>query len=107
MDKDKLYEQCVVCGKGIADGVEIHADHIKPKDRGGDNSIENGQTLCTQCNNIKRNYSQSEAGKKYLIKIYKQALANGDQKMIKFCQDIFDVYDRHEINGHIERPNGR
>jgi hypothetical protein len=109
--KQKIFERdnfrCVWCSRGPADGIEIHADHKKSKDKGGDNSIENGQTLCTQCNNIKRNYSQSEAGKKYFIKIYKQALANGDQKMIKFCQDIFDVYDRHEINGHIERPNGR
>jgi len=27
--------KCVICGRGKADGVEIHADHIKPKDLGG------------------------------------------------------------------------
>src|SRR3989338_5248839 len=27
--------RCVVCGRGKADGVEIHADHIKPKELGG------------------------------------------------------------------------
>jgi len=99
--------RCVVCGKGKADGVEIHADHMKPKNRGGDNSVENGQTLCTQHNNIKKNYSQTEAGKRYFIKIYEQALASNDQNMIRFCKDVFDAYDRHGINEHIRRPNGR
>jgi len=28
-------------------------------------------------------------------------------RMIKFCKDIFDVYDKHRINGHISRPNGK
>ena len=51
--------RCVICGRGINDGVEICADHIKPKDKGGDNSIDNGQTLCTEHNLIKKNYSQT------------------------------------------------
>lgn len=109
--KEKIFERdnhrCVVCGKGRADGVQIHADHIKPKNKGGDSSIDNGQTLCTQHNNIKKNYSQTEAGKRYFIKIYNQAVANGDKKMVKFCKDVFDIYDKHKINGHIKRPNGK
>lgn len=99
--------QCVVCGRGIADGVELCADHVKAKDKGGDNSIENGQTLCMEHNLMKKNYSQTEAGKRYFIKIYKQASANSDNRMVKFCRDVFDIYDKHRINGHIKRPNGR
>ncbi|MBI5133359.1 MAG: HNH endonuclease [Thaumarchaeota archaeon] len=38
----------VVCARGISDGVEIHADHIKPKDLGGNAEIINGQTLCAR-----------------------------------------------------------
>ena len=49
-DREAIFERdgrrCVVCGRGEADGVTIAADHIKPKDRGGTNTIENGQTLC-------------------------------------------------------------
>jgi len=99
--------QCVICGRREADGVEICADHMKPKDKGGDNSIENGQTLCMEHNLMKKNYSQSEAGKRYFIKIYEKAIVNGDKKMIKFCKDVFDIYDKHGINGHVKRPNGR
>lgn len=99
--------RCVVCGRGIADGVELCADHKKPKDKGGDNSINNGQILCMEHNLMKKNYSQTEAGKRYFIKMYEQAIAGGDNKMLKFCKDVFDVYDKHRINGHISRPNGR
>jgi predicted restriction endonuclease len=109
--KRQIFERdnyrCVVCGRGIPDGVELCVDHIKPKDKGGNNSISNGQTLCMEHNLIKKNYSQTEAGKRYFIKIYKQAIASGDKKMMKFCKDVFDVYDKHRINGHIKRPNGK
>jgi predicted restriction endonuclease len=52
--KEEIFKRdnyrCVVCGKGRADGVEIQADHIKPKELGGKAEIENGQTLCAQHN---------------------------------------------------------
>lgn len=99
--------RCVVCGRGTVDGIELCADHIKPKDRGGDNSIDNGQTLCMEHNLMKKNYSQTEAGKRYFTKIYEQAMVSDDEKMIKFCKDVFDIYDEYKINGHISRPNGR
>jgi hypothetical protein len=96
--------RCVVCGRGRADGVEICADHRVPKDKGGLNTVENGQTLCTEHNLIKKNYSATEAGKRYFIKLYEQAVAKSDQRMMKFCNDVFDVYDRHGIDRHIPRP---
>lgn len=99
--------RCVVCGRGKDDGVELCVDHIKPKDKGGDNSIDNGQTLCMKHNLIKKNYSQTEAGKKYFIKMYKSAVIKKDGKMIEFCKNIFDIFDKHQINGHIKRPNGK
>ena len=97
--------KCVLCGRGPKDGVEICADHRKPKDKGGTNTIENGETLCMECNLMKKNYSQTEAGKKYFINIYKQAIAAKDRRVINFCKCVFDCYDRHRINGHIQRPN--
>lgn len=39
--------------------------------------------------------------------MYEQAINNNDKKLIKFCEDVFDIYDKHEINGHIKRPNGK
>jgi len=99
--------RCVVCGRGKNDGVELVVDHIKPKDKGGINEIDNGQTLCMEHNLLKKNYSQTEAGKRYFIKMYEKAIAEDDEKMINFCKCVFDCYDKHGINGHIPRPNGK
>ncbi len=108
--KEKIFERdgykCVFCGRGVADGIEICADHKKPKDKGGDNSIDNGQTLCMEHNLMKKNYSQTEAGKKFFINMYRTAVNINDQQMIDFCKCVFECYDVHEINGHIPRPNG-
>lgn len=50
-----IYERdglkCLKCG--AKDGLTI--DHIVPRSKGGDNSKDNLQTLCEQCNNEKGN----------------------------------------------------
>ena len=48
--------KCVICGRGLKDGVELHIDHIKAKDFGGEAILENGQTLCAQHNILKKNF---------------------------------------------------
>lgn len=107
--KQAIFERdgykCKVCGLGREDGVEIAADHKIPRSKNGKNTLENGQTLCIQHNNLKKNYSQTEAGKKYFIEIYNTAVANDDQLMIAFCKSVFDAYDKHYVNGHIPRPD--
>ena len=107
--KNKIFGRdnykCVVCGRGVGDGVEICVDHKVPKDKGGTDTIDNGQTLCTEHNLLKKNYSQTEFGKRFLIKLYKDAVRNNDEKIVRFCQEIFDVYDKYGVNGHISRPN--
>jgi hypothetical protein len=94
--------KCVICGRGVQEGLEIHADHIKPKDKGGKAEIENGQTLCSEHNFKKKNYSGTETGKKMFMRLHAQAKSLGDQKLTDFCQDILKVYQEHDINGHIE-----
>lgn len=94
--------KCVVCGKGIKDGVELHADHIKPKDKGGKATIENGQTLCSQHNFIKKNLNQTETGKKLFIRLYELAKKENNKPLIKFCSEILEVYEKNKINGHIK-----
>jgi hypothetical protein len=55
---------------------------------------------------LKKKYSQTEAGKRFFTKIYESAIANGDERMVRFCKEIFDIYDKEGINSHIPRPNG-
>lgn len=66
--------QCVVCGQGEKQGMELHADHIKPKHLGGTATIENGQTLCSQHNFLKKNLQQTETGKKMFMRLYELSL---------------------------------
>lgn len=94
--------KCVMCGKGKKEGIEIHADHIKPKDLGGKATLENGQALCSAHNFLKKNLKQTETGKKMFIRLYELAKISGDQGLIKFCTDILEVFEKNDINGHIE-----
>ena len=44
--------KCCICGKSPAtsSGVTLHIDHIKPWSKGGESTIDNLQTLCSECN---------------------------------------------------------
>jgi len=93
--------KCVICGRGKKDGVELHVDHIKPRYLGGKSTIENGQTLCAQHNFIKKTLKQTETGKKMFIRLYELAKKEGEEKLKKFCEEILNVYEKYNINGHI------
>ena len=94
--------RCVICGKGLTDGIELHVDHIKPKELGGEAAVENGQTLCAPHNIQKKKYKQTETGKKMFIRLYELAKKGGDQKLSCFCKDVLKTFEQHDINGHIE-----
>ena len=103
--KEQIFKRdnyrCVICGRGRADGVEIQADHIKPKELGGKAELENGQTLCAQHNFQKKYYKQTETGKRMFIRLYELAKKNNDKELLKFCEDVLKVYEKNNINGHI------
>jgi len=103
--KEEIFKKdnyrCVVCGKSRADGVEIQADHIKPKELDGKAEIENGQTLCAQHNFQKKYYKQTETGKRMFIRLYELTKKNKDKALIKFCEEVLKVYEKNDINGHI------
>lgn len=93
--------KCVICGMGIREGVELHVDHVKPKDLGGKATLENGQTLCSKHNFLKKNLKQTETGKKMFIRMLDTARQENETEMIDFLEDVLAVYEKHNINGHI------
>lgn len=103
--KKKILEKdgykCVVCGKGEREGVELHIDHIIPKDKGGKATIENGQTLCSQHNFLKKNLNQTETAKKMFVHLYELTKAKGEVTLNQFSADILNVFEKYGINGHI------
>jgi len=94
--------KCVVCGYGKREGVELHIDHIKPKDKGGKSTIENGQVLCLEHYLLKKNLSQTEIGKKMFLRLYEVAKKENNQEFIDFCVQILETFEKHNINGHIK-----
>lgn len=94
--------KCVICGKGRKEGLELHIDHIKPKDLGGKATLSNGQTLCAPHNFKKKNFKQTETGKKMFIRLYEMAKEIGDKETMIFCAQILQVFEDNNVNGHIE-----
>jgi hypothetical protein len=94
--------RCVICGKGVKEGVELQVDHIKPKDLSGKATLDNGQTLCAQHNFQKKNYKQTETGKRMFIRLLSAAREIEDANTIAFCEAILKTYEAFNINGHIE-----
>ena len=94
--------KCVICGKGEKEGMELHVDHIRPQDLGGEATLENGQTLCSQHNMLKKNLKQTETGKRMFIRLHEFAVSEGDETLRDFCAEILSTYDKYDINSHIK-----
>jgi hypothetical protein len=50
----------------------------------------------------KKNYNQTETGKKMFINLYELAKKEKDKELLNFCKDILKTFKKHKINGHIE-----
>jgi len=89
--------KCVICGKGLADGVELQVDHIKPRSRGGDGSLDNGQTLCSSHNYRKKDLDQISMGADMFKRLKKlserdQATNAEAKRVTDFCSRILEIY---------------
>ena len=104
--KKQIFEKdghrCVQCGRRQDEGFELHADHRVPKDKGGKANVDNGQTLCSVCNFRKKNYGQTESGKKMFLRLWETANKIDDEKTKNFLVKVLSAYEEFDINGHIE-----
>ena len=97
--------RCAMCGVTEDEGAHLHADHIVPRSKGGKAEVDNGQVLCSQHNNLKKNYGQTETCKRMYKVLYDKAVELDDTAMREFIEDVMQVYDQHNINSHIDwRP---
>lgn len=94
--------KCAVCGRHGGSGVELHVDHLRPKDQGGKATLNNGQVLCGEHNYRKKNFGQTEMAKKMFLNLYEKAKADGDEKVLRLCTKILTAYEEEDVNGHIE-----
>ncbi len=95
--------RCVVCGFGKADGREIHVDHIIPREKGGEGSISNGQTLCASHNYRKKVLNQRDFGYK-LFSDWQRRLSDDKSsdperlRLLSFCNEVLRLYAQHDID---------
>lgn len=58
--------KCVLCGKTPADGILLEVDHIIEYEDGGKTTLENGQTLCSDCNKGKSAFKKISSSDEYV-----------------------------------------
>lgn len=98
--KEKIFKRdnyrCVVCGNGLHNGYEIHADHIQPQAKGGKSTLENGQTLCSEHNLMKKRYGLIDFLGKYSKQMLERARQYGDKKTERMFKEILGVLDGYK-----------
>ncbi len=87
--------RCVVCGNGLHNGYEIHADHIIPLSKDGKSILENGQTLCSEHNMMKKNYGTTDFLRRYSMKMLEIAREIGDNETEALFEEILKILDKH------------
>jgi len=104
--KKQIFERdnykCIACGKGKAEGMEIQADHILPKDKGGKATLENGQTLCSKHNFLKKNFNQTEFAKRIFIKLYNASKSCNNKEMTEFSAEVLKAFEEYGIDDQIK-----
>lgn len=93
--------KCALCGATRESGVALQIDHIRPRSKGGESTIENGQILCGPHNYKKKTYDQTETGKRMFIDLRRLAESESDQALVNFIDDVLEVYNAHGVNSHI------
>ena len=89
--------QCVLCGLGKRDDVQIRAALIYPLAMGGKHTTENAFTLC-----VKHYIAKQKTGGigidmalEFFVETYEKALKSGDQKTQQFCESMFGAYEKN------------
>lgn len=89
--------RCVVCQNGRHNGYEIHADHITPRSKGGKSIVENGQTLCSEHNMMKKNYGVTDFLRSFSEKMIERAKELNDKRVERLFREILAVVDKYNF----------
>lgn len=98
--KEEIFKRdnyrCVVCGNGLHNEYEICADHIKPQAKGGESTRENGQTLCSEHNLMKKRYGTVDFLGKYCRTMIAKAKDLKDERAERMFKEILEVLKKYK-----------
>lgn len=89
--------RCVVCSNGRHNRYEIHADHITPRSKGGKSTVENGQTLCSEHNMMKKNYGVTDFLRSFSEKMIERAQELNDKKVENFFREVIALIEKYNF----------
>ena len=75
----------------------MQIDHKKPRDQGGLSTVENGQTLCSRCNFMKKNMNMKSLGKKIFENLLDESKKNKNKEMEKIAIEFLDLFKKHKL----------
>lgn len=85
---ERAHFRCEICRNSIKE-VSHNIDHIIPRSKGGNGTVENGALLCQQCNNRKKENDIEHTALSILKDLYK--LKNRVNKNISFDQFLTNI----------------
>jgi 5-methylcytosine-specific restriction endonuclease McrA len=96
--------RCAMCGRTpLDDGVKLQVDHRVPREWGGDNSVDNLQPLCEECNRGKKNLFASL--RPYAAAIKKAIGHEAPQvRAGEFLQAVYPEWVRSDILDMVVSP---
>ena len=88
--------------------MELQVDHRIPREKGGEGSLRNGQTLCGSHNYRKKVLNQTAFGKKLFTHWKRDLIADpigGEERdrLLSFCNEVLALYALHRIDDEIEQ----
>jgi hypothetical protein len=85
---------------GREEGVELQVHHMKPTDQVAKLLLGTAK-LCAQHNYLKKNFTQTESGKRFLYGYMNRQRRLMTNKCKIFAAKILAVYEKNKVNAHI------
>ncbi len=100
------HSRCIVCGNGPHNGHEIHADHIRPRQLGGPSTVENGQTLCSEHNLLKKTYGTYDFYAHLVSRLEQEARSADDARHAEMLAKIQSILRDYGYPSRSTPPDG-
>ena len=92
---------CVLCGESdISENLRIGI--ITNQDKCGTRNISNGITLCPTHYSESISLTPIGASKKMFKNLCKKSKQIKDEQTNNFCKEVLKVFEKNNVNGHIE-----